>query len=127
MTSDRILAESRNYRVISSFETVSLVFCSNGRKIDIGDFYGEPLGAFIDKNERFVAMYGCGLILYFLHEPFDEYCYDFPSPQWFEAGRNEPIMWVDNAVQTDDDNLRLTLENGDAVNICFSDKLPKIF
>ncbi len=51
MNSDTILlAESDKYKISLSYEIVYLNFSK--RKIHIGDFYGDPYGAIIDKNEK---------------------------------------------------------------------------
>lgn len=117
MKSKRILAESENYKIFGSYESVYLVDKSKGSEIYIGDFYGDPNGAVIDRRERFAAMYGCGLILYFIREPFESYQYEKKSPQWFEFGRSEPTAWIENVIQTDDDNLELFFENGTSQTI----------
>lgn len=106
------LAESEHYAIISEFETVSLIDKATNTEIIIGDFYGDPEGAIIDTNERFVAMYGCGLIVYFLCPPFEEYTYDTKTKQWFEIGRNEPIMWVEKVLQISDNEIKMILGNG---------------
>lgn len=122
MGNKMFLAESQNYKIFSSYESVYLINKSSGSEIFVGDFYGDLNGAVIDRQERFAAMYGCGLILYFIREPFENYCYGKNSPQWFEFGRNEPIAWIENVIQTDDDNLELFFENGTSRTIFVGDK-----
>ncbi|MDE7289369.1 MAG: hypothetical protein K2N71_07720 [Oscillospiraceae bacterium] len=121
MDTNTVLAESKNYKIFISYESVYLVDKSNGSEIFVGDFYGDPNGAVIDRQERFSAMYGCGLILYFIREPFENYCYGKNSPQWFEFGRNEPTAWIENVIQIDDDNLELFFENGTSRTIFVCD------
>lgn len=106
-----ILAENRNYIVYNDYETVFLRKKSDNSEITIGDFYGDPAGALIDEEEHFIAIYGCGVIIYYL-PAYEEYDYHIETPQWDEFGRSEPVMWVDSAVQTDRNKIRLTLENG---------------
>lgn len=108
-----ILAESGRYKITNEYETVYLEDKMNHRKIVIGDFYGDPDGAVIDRNERFAVVYGCGVIVYFLHSPFTEYAYSARTEQWLECGREDPVMWVNEAIQTDDHTIRLFLENGE--------------
>ncbi len=48
-----ILAESSRYKITSEFETVFLKDTINHTRIVIGEFYGDPEGAFIDWKERF--------------------------------------------------------------------------
>ena len=106
-----ILAESKNYIVHNDYETVLLKNKSDCSEIIIGDFYGDPCGALIDAEERFILMYGCGVIIYYL-PAYREYQYNMKTPQWEELGRGNPVMWVENAVQTDRNAVRLTFEDG---------------
>ncbi len=112
MTPENILVKSKNYIVTHTYETVYLTNKSHPSKIIIGDFYGDPNGAIIDADERFVVMYGCGIILYFLQPPFQAYSYETNTSQWLEWGRIEPIMWVDKVIQLDHHNIKVILENG---------------
>lgn len=108
-----VLAESKQYKITNECETVYLEDKISHIKIVIGDFYGDPEGAVIDRNERFAVVYGCGVIVYFLHSPFTEYAYSTRTDQWLEFGREEPVMWVNEVIQTDDHAIRLFLENGE--------------
>lgn len=112
MNSENILDESKNYIVTHTYETVYLINKFNYSKIIIGDFYGEPNGAIIDADECFVVVYGCGVILYFLQPPFQEYSYETNTSQWLEWGRIKPIMWVDKVVPLDNNRMKIILENG---------------
>lgn len=112
MNSENILDESKNYIVTYTYETVYLISKWNHSKIIIGDFYGEPNGAIIDADKCFVVVYGCGIILYFLQPPFQEYSYETNTSQWLEWGRIEPIMWVDKVVPLDNNRMKVILENG---------------
>lgn len=105
------LAESEHYVVINEYETVSLIDKITHEKTIIGDFYGDPEGAIIDSNERFVVMYGCGLIVYFLRTPYEEYTYNKKTTQWFEIGRYEPVMWIKNVLQINDRDIKAIFEN----------------
>ena len=99
------LTESENYKVTSENETVYLHFkqMSRQRKI-IGDFYGNVETALISCDESFVVMGGCGLIVYFLQEPFGEYKYTDGGGQYFEVHRYPPdVWWIDAVYQTDVD------------------------
>lgn len=64
-----LLAESKHYIVYSEYETVILQIKESQRKIQIGDFYGDPQMAVISEDETFCVMCGCGVILYYLREP----------------------------------------------------------
>lgn len=77
------------------FETVwAYVPGVAGRPV-IGDFYGEPRGAAIDDAERWCVMVGCGVIVYKLTGPWQEYNYDLVTDQWWEAYRGpDDILWM---------------------------------
>jgi hypothetical protein len=54
------------------------------------------------------AMGGCGLIVYWLEEPFTRFNYDTPSPQYGEFHRHSTdLSWIDSLVQTGDQRLRV--------------------
>ncbi len=89
-----ILAESKNYWITNEYETVYLHFKNADRApVLIGDFYGDPEAAVISYCERFVAMVGCGIIVYFLQEPFDDYNYETESSQYYEFHRYPDDIW----------------------------------
>ena len=95
----RNLAESDKYKIISEYETVSLYFKTNNRNpIVIGDFYGDPECAIISKDETYVAMAGCGLIVYKLQKPFEEYKGDEKNTQYFVFNNIEPDIWWTNGL-----------------------------
>ena len=86
---DVVLAESEHYVVLRQYEECYLVFKDRSRKsISIGDFYGDPEFALFDKNEKFVVMGGCGIIVYFLEKPWQFYSYNTESSQWVEISRD---------------------------------------
>jgi hypothetical protein len=91
----RLLAESGHFKVISEYETVFLHFKDGARKpVIIGDFYGDPDSALISGDECYVAMAGCGLIIYFLREPFEAYNYHHATEQYCEFFRSPPdVLW----------------------------------
>jgi hypothetical protein len=100
MANNRYLAESDNYKVTSEDETVHLHFKNGDRKpVIIGDFWGDPECAMISRDEKYVVMAGCGLIVYLLKEPFDEYQYGGKSEgtrvnnQFAEFHRDRPDIW----------------------------------
>jgi len=91
----RILAESKRYIIQSEYESVFLKFKQSEREILIGDFYGDPEVGFIAADERYCVVGGCGIIVYFIEEPFLDYRYDYQSEQWFDLQRTEEnIMWI---------------------------------
>ncbi len=72
---DNVLAESKNILVIYEYERVFIIFKYRNKKVCMGDFYGEPQAAVISKDERYCVV-GCGVIIYYLQEPFQEYSYN---------------------------------------------------
>jgi hypothetical protein len=82
------LAISKNFRIAHEYETVWLVRESHSSVV-IGDFYGDPSVAIIDPDERWCAVGGRGVIVYFLEVPFEPYQYDQSSDQYLEAGRTK--------------------------------------
>lgn len=80
--------------------------------IEIGDFYGNPEVAIIDHNEKWCAIGGCGLIIYFIQEPFTTYQYDQESSQYFEIHRSPPsIWWIEDLQQISQSKILITLED----------------
>lgn len=102
----RYLSESENYIVISEYETVWLHFKKINRpEIIIGEFYGDPDNAIISKDETYVAMSGCGIIIYRLQEPFEEYQHDKRTKQYLELFNNPTdTWWTSNLNQSSEDN-----------------------
>ena len=104
------LAESEHFIIESEYETVFLSDKSNGQRTVIGDFYGDAEGAIIDRNEEFAVVFGCGVIVYYLTEPFEEYRYDTVCAQWKEFGRDGG-KWVNAVTQTQDGCLLIEYED----------------
>lgn len=109
------LTQSKNYKIIHLQETAYIApsqsDCIN-EYIEIGDFYGNPEIAIIDENEKWCAIGGCGVIIYFIQEPFTPYKYDQENAQYFEIHRNPPsIWWISSLQQITPSKLLITLEN----------------
>lgn len=120
----QILAESKKYIIFNEFETVILKIKKNKKLVQIGDFYGEPQTAAISENEEFCVMGGCGVIVYYLKEPFEEYEYNKFSSQWREWGRKkENEIWIDNLKCSDNKTIEIETENGDVYSISAYDDL----
>jgi hypothetical protein len=103
----RYLAESENYKVTSEYEIVTLHFKNRlfKKPLYVGDFYGDPDCAIISRDEKYLVMAGCGLIIYRLQEPFEEYGSSKPTEQYFEFFRDPPSHWWTNGLhQTDVDS-----------------------
>ena len=109
-----LLAESKHYLVYKDYEDVTLKVKETGREIRIGDFYGEADLAVISQDEKFCVMSGCGVIIYFLKEPFREYEYYVTTSQWKEWGRECPkeVIWVDSIKCINDNTIEVIEENG---------------
>jgi hypothetical protein len=92
-----ILTESNNYIVSYEYETVFLKFKDKDKEIVIGDFYGDPQTAFISNDESYCVIGGCGLIVYYLQEPFNKFQYNKKTKQLVEIFREpENIWWISN-------------------------------
>jgi hypothetical protein len=112
-----ILAESKNLLVINEYEKVFLNFKSSNKKVYIGDFYGDPQAAVISKDESFCVMVGCGLIIYYLQEPFEEFSYNKSTRQWkelFREGGKE--WWIEDVEVIDNSTIMFTVEEVDSEN-----------
>ncbi len=118
------LAQSENYIVEHEYETVFLS-SKDKRLLVIGDFYGDPEVAIIDRAEKWCAMGGCGVIVYWLEEPFTAYQYNTPSPQYAEFNRTNPNpWWVESIEQTGPTEIKVLLCGGMTHNISFERALP---
>jgi hypothetical protein len=107
---ERILAQSKNYTIFHHYEIVSLNRPSSNPVI-IGDFYGDPQAAIIDKHKNWVIIVGCGMILYRLQEPFIPYEYDKKTTQWWDAFRSPPDdWWIKSVYQVADTKVRFVVD-----------------
>lgn len=115
------LTQSQNYKIIHFQETVYLAPLQSNcisEYIEIGDFYGNPEVAIIDHDEKWCAIGGCGLIIYFIKEPFILYQYGQQTFQYFELHRNPPsIWWIDALQQISPSKILITLENAETRTI----------
>lgn len=107
-----ILAESSHYRITSEFETVFLEDTINHARTVIGEFYGDPEGAFIDHRERFAVVYGCGLLVY----PLAASCPAILTNGIFPTEQGN-LIWIVHAEQKEDTHIRITMESGESVEI----------
>ncbi|WP_109439812.1 hypothetical protein [Acinetobacter haemolyticus] len=109
------LSQSKSYKIIHLYESAYIAPLQSSdinQYIEIGDFYGNPEVAIIDKNEKWCAVGGCGLIIYFIQEPFIPYQYDQESSQYFELHRNPPsIWWITSLQQITTSKILITLES----------------
>ena len=117
-----ILAESKHYIVYSEYENVILEIKESQKKIQIGDFYGNPQMAVISEDETFCAMCGCGVIIYYLTEPFREYEYHIQTEQWREWGRYEEQVWIERIGCINNKTVELLTEQGEKIAISVNDK-----
>ena len=102
----KYLAESKNYKVTSEYESVTLHLKNKLLKqsVYIGYLYGDPDCAIISKDEKYLVVAGCGLLIYNLLEPFNEVCIDQPTFQYSEFFNNaDNVWWVNGLHQTDID------------------------
>ena len=110
-----VIAESDHYIIKGCFEDASIYKKDDNSYLTcVGDFYGDPLDGIIDKNERFCVVVGCGYIIYYLKEPFEEYMYDKNTSQWIEAGRGpENILSIHSVSQISDSEIEIEMANGE--------------
>lgn len=120
-----LLAESKHYMVYSEYESVTMLIKATKRELLIGDFYGDPQGAIIAEDETYCIMWGCGVIIYYLAEPFKEYEYDIKTKQWNEWGRDKPIVWIENIESINDETIRLMTDQGENITININKGLPE--
>lgn len=112
-----ILKESNNLLVTNEYEKVFLHFKQTNRKICIGDFYGDPQAAEISNDEKFCVMVGCGLIIYYLHEPYEEFRYGTSTKQWKELFRESgKEWWIEDVEIVDNSTIMFTVEAVDTEN-----------
>ena len=111
---EKILAESENYYIKACYERAELYSKADGRCITtVGDHYGDPSDALIDKNERLCVTVGCGYIVYLLRPPFEPYTYGNETARWYEGGRSaDHTHYIEKVRQLSDDTIELTDENG---------------
>jgi hypothetical protein len=113
------LAHSPHYEIMHEYETVWLRGAGMAPVV-IGDFYGDPSVAIIDARERWCAVAGLGLIVYFIEAPFEAYAYDRRTSQYGEMGRAGPEKWwVESLAQTGPSALRVFLEGGTVHRVSF--------
>jgi hypothetical protein len=106
----RELARSRNFAVAHEYEDAFLAL-PDGRRVPVGNFYGDPACALIDQRERWCVVAGCGLLVYFLREPF--WPADvFPSEQyaWVRPSWGGDPWWVEAVYQPADDLVRFVVD-----------------
>ena len=109
---EHILAESEHFVITNEYENTFLIIKANNRRILIGDFYGDPQTAVISNDEKFCAVGGCGLIIYYLNEPYCEFDKDFDSKQSKELFREKDNEWWIEKIEIEDNTrIRLLVEN----------------
>jgi len=108
------IAESEHYIIRGEYESSDLYRKSDGKKVvGVGHFYGDPVAGIIDKNEKFCVVVGCGVIVYRIKEPFQEYDYNKETEQWYEFGRGpEDYDYIDEVRQIDDTTVELIDADG---------------
>ena len=119
-----LLAESENYIVYSEYETVTMEIRESHRKIKIGDFYGDPEMAVISDDEKFCAMCGCGVIVYYFKDPFREYEYNVQTDQWREWNRNGDV-WFEDIRCINSETIELLKEGGEKIEFAFNKAVTK--
>ena len=106
-----ILSESNNYMIVNEYETVTLIVKQSQKRVVIGDFYGDPDIGIISEDETICAMCGCGVIVYFIKEPFIEWKYHTSNSQWIEWGREiGKEVWIEDMFFIDNNTIEITTE-----------------
>jgi hypothetical protein len=83
-------------------------------RVVIGDFHGDPEIAIIDADQKWCTIGGCGLIIYFLEEPFENFLCEKISNQYQEIGCAAPdTLWVKSIKQVGVSEIQITLESGE--------------
>lgn len=128
---ERVLAESEHYIVGHSWEMVFLEFKTpilrtTGKlfkrtitinEVYIGYFYGDPAAAAIASDESFCVIVGCGMLIYYLKEPFKEYNLDKSTEQWKELFREKGTeWWIDDVEVTRNSTILFTVEKENLLN-----------
>ena len=115
----KLLTESANYQILYEYEHVFLRARKTSRLVNIGDFYGEPQVAIISESEDFCAVGGCGIIVYFIKEPFEEYKCHTENAQWREWKRSDAagIVWVDDIRHIDEYRIEVLTEDGRKIEL----------
>ena len=110
-----ILAESEHFFIRREYEEAILFRKADSKRITcVGDFYGDPEDAYIDAQEKYCIIVGCGIVKYYLVEPFEEYRYDTYTLQWIETGRKkDSIEWCDCIEQVTESYLYVSCEGND--------------
>ncbi len=94
------LTESIHYEIYGEYESVILKIKYSTREVMIGDFYGDVEKVIISSDEQYCIMAGCGIIVYLLKEPFEQYEYEKNTNQWKEW-RRDGDAWVEEIVLED--------------------------
>lgn len=109
------LAESENFIISSEYGKVLLIIKKINRKVIIGDFYGEPQTALISSDESFCVIAGCGMIIYYLHEPYEAYRANTSTNQWKELHTKfGEARWIEHVEYIDNSTIIYTIEDEDA-------------
>lgn len=100
--SPEILCESKHYRIRHEYELAYIENKSDGRILAKTDFYGDPQGAYIDSDERFAVIYGCGI-----------YVYSFVWHKAYEFGFDKGYeIWAEELTLTEDGIPEIIAEDG---------------
>lgn len=126
----KLLTQSENFRITYEFENLFLEFKKIHKvPVTIGWFYGQPECAMISVDEKYAVIGGCGLVIYFLQEPFKGLEIQ-PNPQIVEMFNQPNNHWeieaiyqsgTDNIYNDDNnlnsDNFRFVRAEGEKVSV----------
>lgn len=105
-----VLAQNEKYTVWNEYETTYLTINDENKVVTIGDFYGDPSCAMIDRNNRYCVVAGCGVIIYYINEPYLPYRYDYMTKQWTEFYR-DGNFWIKSVHQIDGNHILITFDS----------------
>lgn len=113
----KLLVESCTYKILHEYETVYLLFKDTGETVIIGDFYGDPETAVISNDQSYCVVGGCGIIIYYLKEPFYEFKYNNNCKQWKEVFRNpNDVWWIEDISEGSNSRIvKFTVNSNDEI------------
>ena len=105
----KTLAKSKHLCICHEYETAFVLDISDEIKLASHEFYGDPYGALIDRDERFAVIYGC-----------EAFVYDLSRKTSYVSGDGK--VWFIDAVQNEDASVTLNTEDGKRYIIDINDK-----
>ncbi|MBP1534050.1 MAG: hypothetical protein IK999_08005 [Ruminococcus sp.] len=105
----KTLAKSKHLCIWHEYEAAFVLDTTDGTTLASHEFYGDPYGALIDRDERFAVIYGC-----------EVFVYDLSRKTSYVFGDGK--VWFIDAVQNEDASVTLNTEDGKRYIIEINDK-----